>query len=81
MAAPQMASLITSGSRTKDKAGAVRLGKKVVAEGVETAAHAEYLRSVDCDIAQGYFFGRPMPALNFGAWLSAEQSSVTQKPE
>ena len=57
------------------------LNLKVVAEGVETAAHAEYLRSVDCDIAQGYFFGRPMPALNFGAWLSAEQSSVTQKPE
>ena len=34
----------------------------VVAEGVETLAQAEHLRSLGCDRAQGYYFGRPRPA-------------------
>lgn len=38
------------------------LGLKVVAEGVEDEACLGYLRSVGCDIAQGYLIGRPMPA-------------------
>lgn len=38
------------------------LGKTVIAEGVETVDQLEYLRSVDCDQAQGFYLGRPMPA-------------------
>ena len=38
------------------------LGVQVVAEGVETAELVEILRSLDCQFAQGYFFGRPAPA-------------------
>ncbi len=38
------------------------LGLRVIAEGVETAAHLEYLREHECDEIQGYFLGRPMPA-------------------
>ena len=36
------------------------LGKKVVAEGVETAEDVAYLRSVGCEYAQGYYYGEPM---------------------
>ena len=39
------------------------LGLRVVAEGVETAAQYGYLRSNHCDELQGYFIGRPVPAV------------------
>ena len=38
-----------------------QLGLKVVAEGVEDAAILQLLRSLGCDLAQGYFVGRAMP--------------------
>jgi diguanylate cyclase (GGDEF)-like protein/PAS domain S-box-containing protein len=38
------------------------LGMQVVAEGIETNAQFEFLREQGCDIAQGYFVGRPMSA-------------------
>jgi diguanylate cyclase (GGDEF)-like protein len=38
------------------------VGLRVVAEGVETTAQADVLRSWGCQYAQGYHFGRPGPA-------------------
>lgn len=39
------------------------LGLKVLAEGIETAEQADFLRNLDCDYGQGYHFGRPQPAV------------------
>ncbi len=41
----------------------------VVAEGVETAAHLEYLNRIGCRIVQGFHLGRPMPAAEATATL------------
>jgi EAL domain-containing protein (putative c-di-GMP-specific phosphodiesterase class I) len=45
------------------------LGLKVVAEGVETRAHLDFLRQHGCDELQGYFFSRPVPAADMEALL------------
>ncbi len=49
------------------------LGITPVAEGVENAATAERLREFGCDVAQGYFYSRPLPAADTVALLSAHQ--------
>ena len=46
------------------------LGQSVVAEGVEDGATLEVLRQLDCDIAQGYFIGRPVRFEEFSKMLS-----------
>jgi diguanylate cyclase (GGDEF)-like protein len=46
-----------------------RLGMRVVAEGVESAATWDTLASLHCDEAQGFFLGRPMTAGALAGWL------------
>jgi EAL domain-containing protein (putative c-di-GMP-specific phosphodiesterase class I) len=38
-----------------------KLGLKAVAEGIEKDEEWALLKSLDCDVAQGYFIARPMP--------------------
>lgn len=45
-------------------------GLSLVAEGVETASQADYLRAVGVEYAQGYFYARPMSAPEFRDWLA-----------
>ena len=44
---------------------AERLGIKTIAEGVETETQAASLRSLGCDLAQGFLYARPMPHEDF----------------
>jgi diguanylate cyclase (GGDEF)-like protein len=46
-------------------------GCDVVAEGVEEPAQAAHLAGVGCAIAQGYYFGHPLPVEQFDAVLAA----------
>jgi EAL domain-containing protein (putative c-di-GMP-specific phosphodiesterase class I) len=46
------------------------LGLEVVAEGVEDASTWDALASLGCDVAQGYYLSRPVPAEELGAWLA-----------
>ena len=39
-----------------------QLGRKVIAEGVETPDHLTILRSLGCEFGQGYLFAKPIPA-------------------
>lgn len=55
------------------------LGYKVVAEGVETQAHWDQLAALGCDIAQGYFIARPMPAEAFPSWTAQFTPPATHK--
>ncbi|HXP66291.1 MAG TPA: EAL domain-containing protein [Steroidobacteraceae bacterium] len=48
------------------------LGLKVVAEGIETQSAANRLRDFGCDIAQGYFYAKPMPLDAFTAWMKGK---------
>lgn len=40
------------------------LGLEVIAEGIEEAAHAAFLRELGCPTGQGYFMAKPMPAVD-----------------
>jgi EAL domain-containing protein (putative c-di-GMP-specific phosphodiesterase class I) len=45
------------------------MGLKVIAEGVENAEALSALGSMGCDMAQGYFVSRPLPADEFARWM------------
>lgn len=53
----------------------------VVAEGVETQTHVDYLRSIGCDRVQGYYFSRPVPKDEFIRLLERYRgNSAREKP-
>ena len=51
-----------------------RLGKKSVAEGVETTQQLDYLEKLGCDIVQGYVFDKPLPKDEFEQRLESGYS-------
>lgn len=54
---------------------AANLALDTVAEGVETAEQADFLRKAGCSAIQGFFYGRPLPAMDFSTrWRDAALS-------
>ncbi len=52
------------------------LGMEIVAEGIQRADQAERLRALNCDLGQGYYFSRPLPAAEMEAFLGAADASL-----
>ena len=52
------------------------LGMKTVAEGVETKEQVEFLRDMDCNLAQGFYYARPMPLEEFYQLLMNEENKI-----
>ena len=44
---------------------------QIVVEGIETYRQIEYLKILNCDVVQGYFFSKPLPEEEFGKWSDA----------
>lgn len=56
-----------------------KLGLKVIAEGVETAAQHDMLFAAGCDFAQGYLYSKPVPPEEFEKFMQARHGQkVTQ---
>ena len=58
---------------------AKRLGMEIVAEGVEDRDDWDFLRRTGCDMAQGYFIARPMPADALPGWIQAWEVRVREE--
>lgn len=58
----------------------IALGKslklEVIAEGVETEPQKQFLKSMDCDEAQGYYYSRPLPVDQFTQLLESSRSAL-----
>jgi EAL domain-containing protein (putative c-di-GMP-specific phosphodiesterase class I) len=52
------------------------LSLEVIAEGVEDESHIQLLRKMQCDIVQGYYIARPMPAAEFEQLLSSNSRNI-----
>ncbi len=54
-----------------------RLGLEVIVEGVETIEQAEFLLSIGCRNAQGFYFYRPMPVSEYERCLEEEPKEIS----
>jgi EAL domain-containing protein (putative c-di-GMP-specific phosphodiesterase class I) len=55
------------------------LGLEVIAEGVETAAQADFLKAEGCHELQGYLFSKPLPAEVFEQLLQSRASADSKR--
>jgi len=55
---------------------AQQLGMKSVAEGVEDQADWDFIHSSSCDLAQGYYIAKPMPADELYDWTIGWEATI-----
>lgn len=53
------------------------LGLRSVAEGIETAEVVDVLAELGCDLGQGYFYSKPLPADEFADWATNLDKGIT----
>ena len=53
------------------------LGLLAVAEGIESEEQLTSMRELDCDLAQGFLFARPVPAAELSDLLAAHASAAS----
>jgi len=58
---------------------AKQLNMETVAEGVEDQDDWDFLRKTKCDIAQGYFLAKPMPAADLPGWITGWQTRMREE--
>ena len=54
------------------------LGKRILAEGVETREQLDYVKEQGCDLVQGYQVCHPIAADEFAAWLAHQRADHRQ---
>ncbi len=54
------------------------LGKRILAEGVETAIQLELLRNMACDAVQGYYIAKPLAEADALAYYQKQQAGLSQ---
>jgi EAL domain-containing protein (putative c-di-GMP-specific phosphodiesterase class I) len=78
-----IAKLADSESNTRVVQAIVALGKamelEIVAEGVETSQQYAIVRRLGCDLVQGYFVAKPMPAERFQRWCEGHEDTQSLK--
>jgi EAL domain-containing protein (putative c-di-GMP-specific phosphodiesterase class I) len=74
-----IAPIVSSKTQQRLVASIIEIGKsmgiEIIAEGVETMAHAHVLRELGCTTLQGYAFAKPMPSEALMAFLQARAVS------
>ncbi|MCK9388571.1 MAG: EAL domain-containing response regulator [Sulfuritalea sp.] len=56
-----------------------QLNMEAVAEGVEDQDDWDFLRRTRCDLAQGYFIARPMPAADLPGWIETWDARLLEQ--
>lgn len=80
-----IAQLSDSSANNRVVEAIVALGKAmkldVIAEGVETDQQYAIVRQLGCNLAQGYFIARPMPADQLLKWVDGYQDTQSMKQQ